>query len=71
MLEGFGKRLEKEIRKHIPSTLPLEIKDTKDKLLLVWQGSSVFSSLSTCDEEYITKKEYEENGTKMVYKKSL
>ena len=37
----------------------------------VWIGGSIFASLSTFEDKYITKAEYQEFGVNIVYKKCL
>lgn len=65
---GFGERLLNEMRKH-----PASPKDTKiriaappERLYTTWIGGSILAALSTFKTMWITKKEYEEHGSRLL-----
>jgi actin-related protein len=68
---GLPDRLEKEIDALCPQQNMVKIIASNDRYYSVWTGGSTLSSLSTFESQWITKEEYEENGTEIVHRKCV
>ena len=73
MFTNIETRLHNEILKN--KDVPIAIHNTvkviapPERKFLVWIGGSILSSLSTFQNMWITKQEYEENGKEIVHRK--
>jgi actin-related protein len=63
----FG--LPKEITALAPSTIKIKIIAPPERKYSVWIGGSILSSLSTFQQMWITKQEYDECGPSIVHRK--
>lgn len=68
MFNGFAERFKKEIKDLVPKSMKEEIKviASNERKFSTWIGGSVLSTLSSFKSKWITKKEYEENGSKII-----
>ena len=71
LFKGFVQRLEKELMTISPPSVELDIIAPPEGKYTVWVGGSILSSLSSFDNMWITKSEYEEMGSAIVHKKCL
>jgi actin-related protein len=69
MYPGFAERLKKEITTLAPSTTPVKIIAPPERKYSVWIGGSILASLSTFQEMWISKIEYNESGSTIVHSK--
>ncbi|KAJ6248946.1 actin-7-related [Anaeramoeba flamelloides] len=69
LFDGFVERLKKEIQKLASENARVRIVAPPERLFSVWIGGSILASLSTFQNMWITKEEYEESGTSIVHKK--
>ena len=69
MLKGFPERLEKELQELVPSGKRVKITALKDRKYNVFVGGAVLTSLSTFENMWITRAEYEETGAVIVHRK--
>lgn len=72
MIAGLRERLSKELRQLMPTQVSSSIKVIPQSEITkynVWIGGSILSSLSTFEEMWITKDEYDENGSSIVHRK--
>jgi len=69
MFENIDKRLSKEMQKLAPSAVKIKIVAPPERKYSVWIGGSILSSLSTFQEMWITKDEYDESGPGIVHRK--
>jgi len=69
MFPGMKDRLDKEIILLAPSSAPVQIVAPEERKYSVWIGGSILSSLSSFEELWVTKAEYEEFGSSIVFKK--
>jgi len=69
MFAGLQARLQKEIQSKAPSTVTVEVEASEERKYSVWVGGSILSSLSTFQQMWITREEYDENGPGIVHKK--
>merc|ERR1712008_96743 len=62
MYPGIADRMQKEITALAPSTIKIKIIAPPERKHSVWIGGSILSSLSTFQQMWITKQEYDECG---------
>jgi len=69
MFTGVDLRLNKEMTALAPSAVKVKIVAPPERKYSVWIGGSILSSLSTFQEMWITKDEYDESGPGIVHRK--
>ncbi len=69
MFAGIQKRLHKEIKLLCPQTIKPKIIAPEERKFSVWIGGSILSSLSSFDQMWIRKDEYDESGPTIVHRK--
>jgi len=69
MFEGIGERMEKEINALAPASMKIKIVAPPERKYSVWIGGSILSSLSTFQQMWISKQEYDESGPGIVHRK--
>jgi actin-related protein len=68
MFSGLANRLKSEIQKLVPDSLDINIISSNDRKYSSWIGGSIFTSLDTFKDIYITSKDYYEYGSSVVHK---
>ena len=71
MFPGIGKRLVKEITALAPSTVKVKIVAPPERKYSAWIGGSILASLSTFQQMWISKQEYDESGPAIVHCKCI
>ena len=69
MYPGIADRLSKEITALAPASMEIKIIAPPERKYSVWIGGSILSSLSTFQQMWITKDEYDEAGPSIVHRK--
>jgi actin-related protein len=69
MFEGYADRMTKEITALAPSTMKIKIIAPPERKYSVWIGGSILASLSTFQQMWISKGEYDESGPSIVHRK--
>jgi actin len=69
MFPGIDTRLKKEIQALAPAAVKVKIVAPPERKYSVWIGGSILSSLSTFQDMWITKDEYDEAGPGIVHRK--
>merc|ERR1711933_267397 len=69
MFPAIDNRLQKELTALAPAAIKVKIVAPPERKYSVWIGGSILSSLSTFQEMWITKDEYEESGPGIVHRK--
>jgi len=69
MYEGIGERLTEELKKLAPQSMKIKVIAPPERKYSVWIGGSILSSLSTFQNMWITKGEYDESGPGIVHRK--
>merc|ERR1712113_1265191 len=69
MFAGIGERMAKEITALAPSTMKVRVVAPPERKYSVWIGGSILSSLSTFQQMWISKGEYDESGPTIVHRK--
>ena len=70
MFKGLPERFTQELKKLVDKSMKNEIKVIAStwRKYSTWIGGSILSGISTFDDKWTTKKEYEENGSQIVHK---
>jgi actin-related protein len=69
MFPGIADRMQKEIVNLAPSTMKIKIIAPPERKYSVWIGGSILSSLSTFQQMWISKEEYDDAGPSIVHRK--
>jgi len=69
MYNGIAERMTKEITSLAPPTMKIKIIAPPERKYSVWIGGSILSSLSTFQQMWISKAEYDESGPSIVHRK--
>jgi len=69
MFQGIGERMTKELTALAPSTMKIKVVAPPERKYSVWIGGSILSSLSTFQQMWISKAEYDESGPSIVHRK--
>ncbi|KAF3832487.1 hypothetical protein F7725_026152 [Dissostichus mawsoni] len=68
MYPGIADRMQKEITALAPSTMKIKIIAPPERKYSVWIGGSILASLSTFQQMWISKQEYDEAGPSIVHR---
>lgn len=71
MFEGLSERLKKDVSALMPGGAAVKTLAPPERAYSVWIGGSILSSLSTFDQSWITRDEFEESGAAIVHKKCM
>jgi len=69
MFAKIGERMAKELTALAPSTMKIKVVAPPERKYSVWIGGSILSSLSTFQQMWISKQEYDESGPSIVHRK--
>jgi len=69
MYPGIQERVEKEVIALAPPTMKIKVVAPPERKYSVWIGGSILASLSTFENMWITKEEYDESGPSIVHRK--
>ncbi|KAL6416189.1 actin, gamma [Ilyonectria robusta] len=69
MYPGIADRMQKEITNLAPSSMKVKVIASPERKYSVWIGGSILASLSTFQQMWITKQEYDESGPAIVHRK--
>merc|ERR1712154_487388 len=69
MFPGFAQRVHAELKAKAPASMAIKITAPAERKYSVWIGGSILSSLSSFDEMWISKDEYDEAGPAIVHRK--
>jgi len=69
MFPGIAERLHKELTALAPPTIRVKVVAPPERKYSVWIGGSILSSLSTFQQMWISKVEYDESGPGIVHRK--
>lgn len=71
LFEGISERLYRELGYNVSSSVKLKIIAPPERKYLVWIGGSVLASLSTFQQMWLSKAEYEEYGPSIIHRKCM
>jgi len=69
MFQGIGERMTKELSALAPPTMKIKVITPPERKYSVWIGGSILSSLSTFQQMWISKEEYDDAGPSIVHRK--
>lgn len=69
MFPGIADRVHKEVTALAPASMKIKVVAPPERKYSVWIGGSILASLSTFQQMWITKAEYEESGSSIVHRK--
>lgn len=71
MFKGLEDRLQAEISNLAPALAKVKVVAPSERKYSVWIGGSILSSLSSFEESWITKDEYDDCGVSIVHRKCV
>jgi actin beta/gamma 1 len=69
MYNGIADRITKEVTALAPPTMKIKVIAPPERKYSVWIGGSILASLSTFQQMWISKAEYDESGPSIVHRK--
>ena len=69
MFPGISDRMTKEITNRAPQSMKIKVLAQPERKYSVWIGGSILASLSTFQQMWIAKSEYDESGPSIVHRK--
>lgn len=69
MFPGMADRMQKELTGLAPSSMRVKIIAPPERKYSVWIGGSILASLSSFQQLWISKQEYDEAGPSIVHRK--
>ena len=69
MVPGIADRMAKEVTARAPSSVKVKVVAPPERKYSVWIGGSILASLSTFQQMWIAKSEYDEAGPSIVHRK--
>jgi centractin len=70
LFKGFGDRLLSELRKPSPKDTKIRISAPQERLYSTWIGGSILASLGNFKKIWVTKKEWESEGARVLHRKT-
>ncbi|KAG2382441.1 hypothetical protein C9374_005643 [Naegleria lovaniensis] len=67
--EGFSDRLVKEITSLAPASILVKVVSPPERKYSVWIGGSILGDLSSFQQYYLSKQEYDDEGPAMIHRK--
>jgi actin beta/gamma 1 len=68
MFPGIADRLQKELAAMSPASMKVKIIAPPERKYSVWIGGSILASLSTFQNLWVSKQEYDESGPGIVHR---
>lgn len=69
MFPGIADRIQKDIAALAPASMKIKIIAPPERKYSVWIGGSILASLSTFQQMWISKQDYEESGPSIIHRK--
>ena len=69
MYPGLADRMQKEMTALAPGGMRVKIIAPPERKYSVWIGGSILASLSTFQQMWVSKQEYDESGPSIVHRK--
>ena len=68
MFSGIAERMLKEIKAVAPDTMTIKVIAPPERKYSIWIGGSILASLSTFQQMWIAKEEYDESGPSIIHR---
>lgn len=69
MLDGLQERLHKDLNESCEEAVAVKVVAPPERRYSVWMGGAALASMSSFQDNWISKAEYEESGSSIVHKK--
>jgi len=69
MYPGINDRMQKEITALAPTSMKVKVVAPPERKYATWLGGSILASLSTFQQMWISKQEYDESGPSVIHRK--
>ena len=69
MYPGINDRMQKEITVLAPTSMKVKVVAPPERKYATWLGGSILASLSTFQQMWISKQEYDESGPSVIHRK--
>lgn len=69
MFAGIAARVQKEVEALAPPSMKIKVVAPPERQYSVWIGGSILASLTTFQQMWVSKAEYEELGPSVVHRK--
>merc|ERR1711920_155448 len=69
LFQGIGERMTKELSALVPPTMKIKVIAPPERKYSVWIGGSILSSLTTFQQMWVSKEEFDESGPGIVHRK--
>jgi len=69
MFTGIGERMTRELTALAPATMRIKVVVPAERRYSVWIGGSILASLTTFQQMWISRQEYDESGPTIVHRK--
>lgn len=71
LLKGFGDRLLLELKKNLAKDMKIRIAAPQERLYSTWMGGSILASLDTFKKMWVSKREFDEEGPRVIHRKTF
>ena len=71
LLSGFNERLLKSIQKLLPRDLNVKMMSPKNRKISCWIGGATVSSLKAFNRMWITKRDFQEEGKRILFERDI
>lgn len=71
LIPGFGERFLQEVRQRAPAHTRIRIFSPPERINSAWIGGSILASLATFKNMWVSRADYEENGSSQLHRKAL
>lgn len=71
LFTGFNERLHKSIQKLVSRDISIVLMAPKNRKFSCWMGGATVSSLNSFKRMWITKKDFEEEGSRILFERGL
>jgi len=69
LFKGMAERMTKELTAWAPASMKIKVVAPPERRFSVWIGGSILARLSSFQQMWISKEEYEEDGPTIVHRK--
>uniref|UniRef100_A0A914Z678 Actin n=1 Tax=Panagrolaimus superbus TaxID=310955 RepID=A0A914Z678_9BILA len=69
MFNGIDDRMAKEVTALAPASMQIKVIAPPERKFSVWIGGSILAYLSTFQQMWVTREEYDESGPSIVHRK--
>ena len=69
--DGMGERMQKELTALVPPSIKVRVIASPERKYMVWIGGALLTTLSSFQQMWVTKAEYEESGVGIIHQKCV